>query len=153
MRVQVSRTARDLSPSQLSVQTLLQCSCSPSEPLPASTPVFALKMPSIGSQSLVWTHAADSRSALKDTLWLSMWRGTEKVCLPPKTGVLPPWNGEDRRGNPWWNWLLAWESFTTVCLNFYSVVILFRGEENKPLLCAVRFKTWQQAFFLFFLTF
>ena len=48
--------ARDVSPSQLSVQTLLQCLYSPHVQQHALTSVRTSKTANIGSHTLVWTH-------------------------------------------------------------------------------------------------
>ena len=56
MLVWVPSAARDFSPSQLLVQTLLQCLCSPCVQPHASKSVHMLKIPNTGSHTAVWTH-------------------------------------------------------------------------------------------------
>ena len=58
----VTDAARDFSPPQLSVQTLLWCPYSPRVQLHELTSVRTLKIPSIGSHTVVWTHENTSTS-------------------------------------------------------------------------------------------
>ena len=55
-RVRTSGAARDFSPSQLPVQTLLRCPHSPGVKSHASISMRTLKIPNTGSHTIVWTH-------------------------------------------------------------------------------------------------
>ena len=66
------------SPRQLSVQTLFQCS--PHAQPHALTALCMLKIPSLGSHTIVWSHinTAHTGSTPEDGMWLPKWQGNWK---------------------------------------------------------------------------
>ena len=68
--------ARDFSPSQISVQTLLRCPCSPCVQSHPLISVCTLKIPTTGSHTFVWTHENAARTVTErvDKRWgQSLW--------------------------------------------------------------------------------
>ena len=98
-RVRVPSAARDFSPSQLPVQTLLRRPYSPCVQSLASTSERTLKIPNTGSHTIVWTHEstahADRNAYSIALLWCLLcltrvWRpvfpAREKEILRKKCG-------------------------------------------------------------------